>query len=61
MTRTDAERARLLRALAEGPDRRMAADKLAGRQPTKADMEQAARYRRALATLPLETAPDLDE
>lgn len=47
----DAERDRLTRALAQGPGRRMAADRAAGRGLDRADVRQAARYRGWLAGL----------
>ena len=46
-----AEHKRLQRALDMGPGRRMLADKLAGRGLTRADTEQAARYKRLMAAL----------
>ena len=46
-----AEWDRLHRALTDGPGRRMDADTLAGRPHTRADVEQAERYRRAMAAL----------
>jgi len=46
-----AEWDRLHRAMNDGPGRRMVADTLAGRPHTRADIEQGARYRRAMTAL----------
>jgi hypothetical protein len=46
-----AEWERLHRAMNNGPGRRMVTDTLAGRSLTKADIEQAERYRRMMLAL----------
>lgn len=48
---SEAERARLLRVLAEGPERRMAQDRALGMGVQRADEWQARDYRAQLAAL----------
>jgi len=47
----EAEYVRLHRAFENGPNRRVTADMEAGRDPTRADMEQGARYTRLMVAL----------